>query len=341
MKKNLVIKAMAIAMATTLVGTAIITPVKASASVEASESRMYNFREINLSDKLTGAIVYTKVDLPEKARVLYEANPVEGEMVISIINHANHFAEQYYEHDGSVKSIKEAYKNAFVGGALVLYNLNFPQWAGALYNSSTYENSIDNGNAITARGWFNDFMMRGNAPRTEAVLVQYVNYLVESGKLYVSSPDGTYASTSVKSRIATKNQKSIANNNYAFGQAALKSYKTATDIAAVRYYALGFNDTSDAYAKALYGALVYLDTKATNASVSTGKDWILGQFFTFDDTRTTAINYTYYHNAVTGYTEAATRNIETVEDAIILANTLSLNNYLLNQNKEGGFVTVK
>lgn len=345
MKSNL-IKSIAITLST-LMSLSLVTTTYASAAsqsrtqvVNYSQSGVYNFREVNLADNYTYSTVYTKNDLPEKAKELYNANSTEGDKVISIINHANYFAERFYSNDGNVRNNRDAYKNAYIGAALILYKIPFETWGGSLFNSTSYEKSIDNGNAITGKGWYTQMLMSRSIDRSEATLCQFINNLVEEGKLYVSSPDGKYVPTSLKSKATTKNQQSIINNNYSFGSAALNSYNRAFDLTKSQIGS-GFNDRTDAFNKALYGALLYIDSQKNKVAYSIAKDWISGQYFYFEDSKTTAINFSYYNNALAGLEEASKRGISTEAEAIQVAKDLLTNGNLSICNIDGGFSILK
>lgn len=345
MKSNL-IKSIAITLST-LMTLSLVTTNYASAASEShakvasySESSVYNFREVTLSDNYTSSNVYTKNDLPEKAKELYKSNSTEGDKVISIINHANYFAERFYTNDGNVRNNRDAYKNAYIGAALILYKIPFETWGGALFNSTSYEKAIDNGNAITGKGWYTQMLMSMSIDRSEATLCQFINNLVEEGKLYVSSPDGKYVPTSLKSKATTKNQQSIMNNNYSFGLAALNSYNKAFDLTKIQIGS-GFNDRTDAFNKALYGALLYIDSQKTNTDYLTAKDWISGQYFYFEDAKTTAINFSYYNNALAGLDAASQKGISTEAEAIQIAKDLLTTGNLSIYNIDGGFSTLK
>ena len=344
MKKNLIkTMALTLTLAATIASVGSLTTVKASATTATTrnggQGGDFNRKDFNLSYPLFGSTIYTKNDLPMAAKELYNTNSVEGDKVISIINHANYFAETFYVNDGGLKGNLDAYKNAYIGAALVLYDIPFETWNRALYNSTNYENSIDNGNSITGKGWYSDLLMKGNTAKKEAVLVQYINYLVETGKLYVASPDGTYANTSVKSRAFTPQQKKILNDNHYFGMATLTSYSKAFNIASTQY-GTGFNDRYDAFDKALYGALVYLDAKNNNTDLDTGRYWLMEQYWFFTDTRTTGINYTYSVNSQNGFDEARSRNITTEEQALQVAKDLVSSNSLINYTKDGEFAPI-
>ncbi|MGG7177396.1 hypothetical protein ACQPU1_07395 [Clostridium paraputrificum] len=344
MKKKLIkTMALALTLAATVAGVWSISTITASAATgigrNGGQGGEFNTKEINLSYPLYGSAVYTKNDLPMAAKDLYNANPLEGAKVVTIINHANYFSETFYVNDGGLKGNKDAYKNAYIGAALALYQIPFDTWNKALYNSTSYENSIDNGNSITGKGWYSDLLMKGNTANTEAVLVQYINYLVESGKLYVASPDGTYANTSVKSRAFTPQQQRILNVNYNFGTATLDSYKKAFDITTTQY-GVGFNDRYDAFNKALYGALVYLNAKSYDTDLDTGRYWLMEQYFFFTDTRTTGINYTYTVNSQNGFDQARSRNITTEVEAIQVAKDLVAGNTLINYTKDCDFAPI-
>lgn len=346
--KSKLIKSIALTLST-LMSLSLVATSYASASVVSksqtqvaafSQGGVYNFREITLSDKYTYSNVYTKNDLPEKAKELYKSNSTEGDKVISIINHANYFAERFYDNDGNVRNNRDAYKNAYIGAALILYKIPFETWGGALFNSTSYEKSIDNGNAITGKGWYTQMLMSMSIDRSEATLCQFINNLVEEGKLYVSSPDGKYIPTSLKSKATTKNQQTIMNNNYSFGSAALNSYNKAFDLTKTQIGS-GFNDRTDAFNKALYGALLYIDAKKSNTDYSTAKDWISGQYFYFEDSRTTAINFSYYNNALAGLDAASQKGISTEAEAIQIAKDLLTTGNLSIYNIDGGFSTLK
>ena len=119
----------------------------------------------------------------------------------------------------------------------------------------------------------------------------------------------------------------------------LESYKKAYDISTTTY-GVGFNDRYDAYNKALYGALVYLNATNTGTDINTGRYWLMEQYWFFTDTRTTAINYTYTVNSQNGYDEARSRNITTEAEAIQVAKDLAASKSLINYTNTGSFTPI-
>lgn len=283
---------------------------------------------------LSGINKFTKDNLPEKAKALYQSNEVEGQTVVEIINHANYFAEKFYAQDGKLRGKREAYKNAYVALAINHYlKGEANKWVESLSSYDTFADSIDASNMNMGRVNYSS-----NHIYNESMIVQYANALLEEGVLATSGINQyEYSSTSPGDRKLNSYQLEVSAKNYAFVVGANKDYVQAYNTFKQYYiYGARFNTYNDAAIKANYGALIYLRSKETNLSEADARQWIADQF-NVDGSNPSKLEYTYMENALKGFEEAKARDIKTVDEANKLAKDLVNNKNLMFVNSDYNF----
>lgn len=321
MKKGF-IKSIAVSLA--VLGVIATAPLSVSAAELTTDTSnniernipVYPFYELNAkTTDVTGNNVISQNNLPSAAIELYNKNHEEGAKVVNIINHANYFAQKYYIQDGKARGNIDAYKNNYVGYCLYYYMPETCEsWLNALYNRTTFLDSIDMGNASSGIS----FAENNGYAYSETMIAQYINAKIENGSAGTTGTKEYETATTVRgSKALSDSQKAIKATNYAFSIGVEEDYIKSWKIIECTGFGSSpktFNNLGDNLEKSIYGALIYLRAKNTGLNMDKARQWVESTF-SYDSKKLSMIDYTYVTNALAGFDLAKERNVSTNDEA--------------------------